>query len=173
MSLDPDTDQNYVLTPQPIKKDHTLPSKKEPTQVQTAISPNTFTAQDAGIYSQKEVKHSWNRVLFTKHSDNISQLLGKAISYEFMSKQSSELLPDNPNRSLRIVLFDYMLNLTPFASPGWFTDAFSKLFGYPWYILTQCGIYFSTAFFLNFAFNTLLGIYRSFTVKNHLKSKSL
>ena len=100
ISLDPDTDQYYVLTPQPIKKDP--PLLFEPTQIQTAISPNTFTAQDAGIYSQKELKHFWNRVLFTKHSDNTLQLLGKAISYEFMNQQSDTSFPNNPYRSLRI-----------------------------------------------------------------------
>ena len=95
ISLDPDTDQYYVLTPQPIKKDP--PLLFEPTQVQTSISPNTFTA----------------------HSDNTLQLLGKTISYEFMSKkQSSELLPENPYRSLRIGLLDFMLNLTPFFYPN-------------------------------------------------------
>ena len=67
--FDPDTKQYYVLTPQPISKD---PSQLyDPTQIQIAISPiNTFPAQDAGIYSQKELNHFWNRVLFTKHSDN-------------------------------------------------------------------------------------------------------
>ena len=168
ISLDPDTDQYYVLTPQPIKKDP--PLLLEPTQIQTAISPNTFTAQDAGSNSQKELKHFWNRVLFTKHSDNTLQLLGKVISYEFMNQQSDNSFPSNPYRSLRIGLHDYMLNLTPFFSPDWLTDAFIKLFGYPCYILTQCGIYFSTALFLQFAFNTLFSIYRSFTVRNLLIS---
>ena len=148
ISLDPDPDQYYVLTPQPIKKDP--PLLFEPTQIQTAISPNTFTAQDAGIYSQKELKHFWNRVLFTKHSDNTLQLLGKAISYEFMNQQSDNSFPSNPYRSLRIGLHDYMLNLTPFFSPDWFTDAFIKVFGYPCCILTQCGIYVSTALFLQY-----------------------
>ena len=117
------------------------------------------------------MKHFWNRVLFTKHSDNTLQLLGKAISYEFMNQQSDNSFPDNPYRSLRIGLHDYMFNLTPFFSPDWFTDAFIKLFGYPCYILTQCGIYFSTALFLQFAFNTLFSIYRSFTVRNLLKKQ--
>ena len=67
-------------------------------------------------------------------------LLGKAISYEFMNKQSSEFLSYNPYRFLRICLYDYMLNLPPFFSPDWFTDAFNKPIGYPCYILTQCGI---------------------------------
>ena len=39
------------------------------------------------------------------------------------------------------------------------------------YTLTHCGIYFSTALFLQFAFNTLLSVYRSFTVKNLLKKQ--
>ena len=133
----PDTDQYYVLTPQPLKKDP--PLLYEPTQVQTAISPNTFTAQDAGIHSQKELKHFWNCVLFTKHSDKTLQLLIKAISYEFMKQQSSGSLSDNPYTSLRIGFYDYMLNSTQFFSPDWFTDAFIKLFGFPRYILTQCG----------------------------------
>ena len=168
ISLDPDTDQYYVLTPQPIKKDPSL--LFEPTQIQIATSPNTFTAQDAGIYSQKELKHICNRVLFTKHSDNTLQLLGKAISYEFLNQQSASSFPDNPYRSLRIGLHDYMLNLTPF-SPDSFTDAFIKFFGYPCYFLTQFGIYFSTALFLQFALNTLFSIYRSFTVRNWPKKQ--
>ena len=53
-SLEPDTNQYCFLIPLPIKKDPLLLS--EPTQVQTAISPNTFTAGDAGIYSRKELK---------------------------------------------------------------------------------------------------------------------
>ena len=88
-----------------------------------------------------------------------------------MNQQSHNSFPSNPYRSLRIGLHDYMLNLTPFFSPDWFTDAFIKLFGYPCYILTQCGIYFSTALFLQFAFNTLFSIYRSFTVRNLLKKQ--
>ena len=54
ISFDPDTYQYNVLTPQPFNKDP--PLLFDPTQVQTAISPNNFTAQDAGIYSQKELK---------------------------------------------------------------------------------------------------------------------
>ena len=47
-ALDPDTDQYYFLTPKPINRDP--PLLFEPRQIQTSISPNTFTAQDAGIY---------------------------------------------------------------------------------------------------------------------------
>ena len=88
-----------------------------------------------------------------------------------MNQQPSGSFPDNPYISLRIGLHDYMLNLAPFFSPDWFTDAFINLFGYPCYILTQCAIYFSTALFLQFAFNTLISIYRSFTVRNLLKKQ--
>ena len=88
-----------------------------------------------------------------------------------MNQQSSGSLSDNPYRSLRIGLHDYMLNLTSFFAPDWFTDAFIKLFGYRCYILTQYGIYFPTGLFLQFAFNTLNSIYRSFTVRNLLKKR--
>ena len=79
---------NIVFTPLPIAK--ASPQLFEPTQMHTAISPNTFTAQDAGIFSQKEFKNFWNRVLFTKPSDNTSQRLDKAITNELDIKQSLE-----------------------------------------------------------------------------------
>ena len=41
IALDPDTDQYYVLTPQPNKED---PLLFEPTQVQTTSNPDTFTS---------------------------------------------------------------------------------------------------------------------------------
>ena len=44
--------------------------------------------------------------------------------------------------------FDYMLNLTPPVTPSWFADAFITLFGYPYYILTQCELYVSTFFLI-------------------------
>ena len=48
---DPDTDQNWqILIPQLIRKDP--PLLFGPTQVQTADSPNTASAQDAGVYYQ-------------------------------------------------------------------------------------------------------------------------
>ena len=111
ISLDPETDQYYVLTRQPIKK---TPLLFEPTQVQCAIMPNTFTAPDAAIYSQKILNFFLELCPFIKYSDNTLRLLGKAFSYEFMSKQSSEFFSDNPYKSLRIGLHDYKLNLTPF-----------------------------------------------------------
>ena len=103
---------DIVLTPQPIEKDP--PPLFVPTQSQPAISPNTFTAQDAGIYSQKEFKRFWNSVLFTKLSEDTLKLPGKTISYDLVSKNSPELLSSNPYKFLRIVLHEYMLNLTPF-----------------------------------------------------------
>ena len=47
-----------------------------PSQIKTTIRPNTFTAQDAGIYSNAELDPFWNRTLFSKHSFYTLQLLG-------------------------------------------------------------------------------------------------
>ena len=33
----------------------------KPTQIKTTITPETFTAQDAGIYSNAELDQFWNR----------------------------------------------------------------------------------------------------------------
>ena len=51
IELDPDSDDQdfYILGPEPIKRKPSL--MFTPSQIRTTIRPNTFTAQDAGIYS--------------------------------------------------------------------------------------------------------------------------
>ena len=58
------------------------PQLSESTQLQTAFSPNTFTAQYACIQSQKKPK-IWNSVYSANHSDNTLPLLG-IISFVFL-----------------------------------------------------------------------------------------
>ena len=68
IELDPDTDDGdfYVLTPaDPLKRE--APQMFKHTQIKTTKTPNTFTAQDAVIYSNAELDQFWNRVLFAKH----------------------------------------------------------------------------------------------------------
>ena len=54
IELDPDSDDEdfYVLSPEPLKRE--APQMYTPTQIKTTITPNTFTTQDAGIYSNAE-----------------------------------------------------------------------------------------------------------------------
>ena len=126
-----------------------------PSQITTTIRPNIFTAQDAGVYSNAELDQFWNRILFFKHSDSTLQLLGKALSYSFILSKTPKYPDydansphDNPYNTLRIGLHDKLINLTPLFTPTRFSDAFIALFGYPCYILSQCGIYFSTFRFI-------------------------
>ena len=119
-----------------------------PNQIKTTTRPNTFTAQDAGNYSNAELDQFRNRILFSKHSDTTLQLLGKALNYSFISSNTpdysdTQITQTKPYNPLCIELHDKLLNLTPLFTPSWFADAFITLFGYPCYILTQCGIYFS------------------------------
>ena len=46
-----------------------------PSQIKTTIRPNTFTAQDAGIYSNAELDQFSNRILFSKHSNSCEKPL--------------------------------------------------------------------------------------------------
>ena len=174
IELDPDSDNTdfYILTPEPIKKEP--PQMFKPTQIKTTISPNTFTAQDAGIYSNADLNQFWNRVVFAKHSDTTLQLLGRAITYDFLqsttgnsdNKKSSY----NPYNKVRIGLHDKLLSLTPLFTPEWFSDTFIQIFGYPCYILTQCGIYFSTFMFLHTVISFLIKSLKSITIKYNLKN---
>ena len=47
MPFDPDNDEHFVLTPKPVIRDTLM--LFEPNQVQTAMSPNSFTAQEFGM----------------------------------------------------------------------------------------------------------------------------
>ena len=75
----------FALAPEPVLLANTKLFK--PKQIQTAISPNTFTAQDARNYSNAEFIIFWDRVLFTKQYSFPIQ------SYDFLA--SSALHPEN------------------------------------------------------------------------------
>ena len=55
IELDPDSDDQafYILLQEPIKRKASL--MFTPSQIKTTIRPNTFTAQDAGMYSIAEL----------------------------------------------------------------------------------------------------------------------
>ena len=175
IELDSDSDDQdfHILGPEPIKRKS--PLMFTPSQIKTTLRPNTFTAQDAGIYSNAELDQFWNRILFSKHSDSTLQLLGKALSYSFISSNTPNYDADspqdsgNPYNTLRIGLHDKLLNLTPLFTPTWFSDAFIALFGYPCYILTQCGIYFSTFLFVQATLTLIVKFYKTISIKYNLK----
>ena len=56
--LDSDTDDGdfHVLTPDPLKRE--APQMFKAAQIKTTITPNTITAQDAGMYSNAELDFS-------------------------------------------------------------------------------------------------------------------
>ena len=144
-------DQDFYILGQEHNK-RNQPPMFTPSHIKTTIRPNTFTAQDAGIYSNAELDQFWNRILFSKHSDATHQLLGKPLSYSSISSNTPDYDASSPHENtynqLRIGLHEKLISLTPLCTPTWFSDAFISLFGYPCYILTQCGIYFSTFLFL-------------------------
>ena len=80
MELDPDSDDQdfYILGPESNKRKP--PLMLTPSQIKTTVRPNTFTAQDAGMYSNAELDQFRNKILFSTHSDSTLQILGKALS---------------------------------------------------------------------------------------------
>ena len=99
--------------------------------------------------------------------------MGKALSYFFISSNTPDYDAnsphDNPYNTLRIGLHDWLINLTPLFTPTWFSDAFIALFGYPCYILTQCGIYFSTYLFLRTILTPIVKPRETISIKYNLK----
>ena len=159
-----------MLTPDPLKRE--APQMIKPTQIETTITPKTFTAQDAGIFSNAELDQFWNRVLFANHSDTTLQLLGKSLSYDFLTVHNGphSHTGSSPYNHLRIGLHDHLLNLLPLFNPVWFSQAFINFFGYPCYVLTQCGIYFSIFLFIKEVLFFLLKFYRTISIKYNLQS---
>ena len=74
--------------------------------------------------------------------------------------------------TLRIGLHDKLLNLTPLFTPTWFSDAFIALVGYPCFILTQCGIYFSTFLFVQATLTLIVKPYKTISIKCNLKNNN-
>ena len=62
------------------------------------------------------------------------------------------------------------MNLTPLFTPTWFSDAFFALFGYPCYILTQCGIDFSTFLFVQATLTLIVKLYKTISIRYNLKN---
>ena len=95
-----------------------------PSQIKTTIRPNTFTAQEPGIYSNAELDQFWNRILLSKPSDSTLQLLGKPIIYSFISFNTPGYDTNSPHENLyntlRIALNVKLLKLTPLFTPTWF-----------------------------------------------------
>ena len=172
IELDPDTDDRdfYVLTPDPLKRE--APQMFKPTPIRTTMTPNTFTAQDAGIYSNAELNQFWNRVLFGKHSDTTLQLLGKSLSFGFVTvhNEKHSHKESKPFNHLKVGLHDQLLILLPLFNPDWFSQAFVNFFGYPCYVLTQCGIYYSTFYFIREVLTFLVKFYRTLNIKYNLQS---
>ena len=118
----------------------------------------------------------WNCILFSKHSDSTLQFIGKALSYSFISSNTLNYDANSPQNSgnpyitLRIGLHDKRLNLTPLFTPTWFSDAFIALFGYPCYILTQYGKYFSTFLFVQATLTLIVKLYKTISTKHNLKN---
>ena len=148
IELDRDTDDGdcYVLTPDPLKRE--APQMFKPTQIKTTITPNTFTAQDAGIHSNAELDQFWNRVLFAKHSDTTLQLLGKSLSYDFITVHNEQHshTGSNPYNHLRTGLHDQLLNFLPLFNPDWFSQVSINFFGYPCYVLTMWNLFLHLSF---------------------------
>ena len=173
IELDPDSDDQsfYFLGPEPIKRK--LPLMFTPSQIKTTIRPKPLTAQDAGIYSNAELDQFWNRHLYSKHSVSTLQFLGKALSCSFSSSSTPDYdknsSAENPYNTLRIGLHDKCLNLTPLLTPTWFSDAFIAFFGYPCYILTQCGIFFSTFLFVQATLTLIVKLFKTLSIKSNLK----
>ena len=63
-----------------------------------------------------------------------------------------------------------MLNLLPLFNPDWFNQAFNNFSGYPCYVLTQCGIYFSTFLFIREVLTFLLKFHRTISIEYKLQS---
>ena len=101
IALDPDHDEHYVLTPEPLIR--AIPKLFQPEQTQSAISPNTFTAGALKLefLPLLNLKNFANRVSFTEHSDTKQKLLGKANSYDFLavSEQNPTNFYSPPNRN--------------------------------------------------------------------------
>ena len=129
--MDFDNGEQYVLSLKPVLRG--APTFFESKQVQFARSSNTFTAQEAEFYSNANLTKFWNRAFLTKYSDTTLKLLGKAISYDFLTSSENHSIVFfssshgnrfNPMNVSRVALGDHFLNIAPLFAADWFALAF-------------------------------------------------
>ena len=110
IELDPESgDQDFcILGPEPIKRKS--PLLFTTSNFKTTIRPNTFTARDAGLYSNAELDQFWNRILFSNQSDSTLQLLTEAL-HSFISSNTPDYGTNSPHENHYITLIlVYMTN---------------------------------------------------------------
>ena len=144
-----------------------------PNQIKTTIHPIIFTAQDVVYFRMQDsinfgTESSFQTILI-QHSNYLAKLLVIPSFLLILQIILVHISQTNPFNFLRIGLHDKLLNLTPLFTPSWFADAFITFFGYPCYILTQCGTYFSRFLFLQATIKLLIKIYKTFSIKNNLQ----
>ena len=173
IELDPDSnDQDFhIFGPDPIKRKPPLMFTSS--QIKTTIRPNTFTAQDAGIYSNAELDLFWNRVVLSKHSDSTLQLLGKALGYSFISSNTPDYDAnsphDNPYNTLRIGLHDKLINLTPLFTPTWLSTLLLHFWISSLYSYSMWKIFFYI-FFAQATVTLIIKLYKTISNKYNPKN---
>ena len=97
IELDPDSDDQdfYILGPETIKRKPPLIFTLS--QIKTTISSDTFTAQEAGIYSNAELDQFWDRILFSKHSDSTLSSIAHGF-FNILTAQMVNDLHDTQNK---------------------------------------------------------------------------
>ena len=105
-ALDLDIIDHYVLSHKLII--WATPTLLERKQLQSATSPNNFTAQEARNYSNAELPKICNRVVFAKHSNTTLKLLGKAIPFDFSLVCENHLTEFYPNARKKIIAYNVL-----------------------------------------------------------------
>ena len=168
IELDPDSEDQdfYILGPEPNKRKP--PLMFTPSHIKTTIRPNTFTAQDAGIYSNANlIKYGTAFCFLNILTLHFNYLVMPLVILSF------HLIPlSNTYNTLRNGLHDTLSNLTPLFAPTWFSDAYIALYGYHCFFLTQCGIYFSTILFVQATLTLIVKHYKTISIKYNLKNNS-
>ena len=113
VNLDTDDQVFYIVRQEPPKMNP--PIMFTPNQIKTTKRRNTFTAQDAGIYSNAELDQFWNIILFSNHSDTTIQLPRKALRYSFISYNTRDysdahISQTNANNTLCFGIHDKLIN---------------------------------------------------------------
>ena len=168
-------DTNYLLDPVTIKQ--SPPAFCKPSELRTSIRPNAYTAQNASLYSTKDVKEFWKRILLTKHSDEFLHALGNTISKEFFDPNEIDQPKENYLHSdwlnhMRIGTTNRMLTLNAFFSEDWFKSMFIQLFSYLTNFLTQGGILFATYQFMHFLVTTFIHVINALQILKKYLAKN-
>ena len=156
-----ESDTWYTLEPDP--RHHKVPYTFKPDQIHQITEFDQYSTSRAGLYSQKQVKEFWERIVSQRQGDNLLKKFTTNMvdGNPSPSRSRSPWNKYNPGNIDKPNIPIYIDNL---ISPMFFKNAFISTFGKFAYAFTLAGSWFAAIMLLQYLYKLIVSIFRAFSI---------